>query len=175
MWEGPQCPDSSVKDAPHSSDLRLHRLSQTPATFFVTKSLHPKKAILDESVRDIIVSALAFGVKHKRIHLRAFVVMPDHWHALCALREPWTLPKFMHDIMSYVGAKTAAILTTHETSWQDGYYDTRVKTANQFEFVASYIEQNPVMKELVEAAEDWLASSSKRKDLVTEPWPWVYD
>jgi len=101
--------------------------------------------------------------------------MPDHWHALFALREPWTLPKFMHDIMSYVGAKTAAILTTHETSWQDGYYDTRVKTANQFEFVASYIEQNPVAKELVEAAEDWLASSAKRKDLVTEPWPWVYD
>ena len=26
--------------------------------------------------------------------------MPDHWHALFALREPWTLPKFMHDMMS---------------------------------------------------------------------------
>jgi hypothetical protein len=37
--------------------------------------------------------------------------MPDHWHALFALREPWTLPKFMRDMMSFVGARTAALRT----------------------------------------------------------------
>jgi hypothetical protein len=57
-----------------------------------------------------------------------------------ALREPWTLPKFMHDMMSFVGAKTAALLRRHGASWQDGYYDTRIKTAKQFEFVTNYIE-----------------------------------
>src|SRR3989442_10788263 len=118
MWEGPQCPDSLMKDAPHSSDLRSHRLSNAPATFFVTKSLHPKKAILDESVRDTIVSALEFSVEHKRIHLRAFVVMPDHWHALFALRDGWTLPKFMHDLMSFVGGKTFQLLPREETLLQ---------------------------------------------------------
>ena len=76
--------------------------------------------------------------------------MPDHWHALFALREPWVLPKFMHAQMSYVAGKTAALLKNHNTSWQDGYYDTRVKTAKQFEFVSCYIEQNPVAKGLVE-------------------------
>jgi len=50
--------------------------------------------------------------------------MPDHWHALFALREPWTLPKFMHHKMSYVGAKTSALLTNNKMSWQDGYYNT---------------------------------------------------
>jgi len=53
----------------------------------------------------MIVSALAFSVEHKRIHLRAFVVMPDHWHALFALRDKWALPRFMHDLMSFIGAK----------------------------------------------------------------------
>jgi len=101
--------------------------------------------------------------------------MPDHWHALFALREPWVLPKFMHDMMSYVGGKTSALLTKHKTSWQDGYYDTRVKTAKQFEFVARYIEQNPVAKGLVETPEEWDASSASRKDLVTDPWPWLLD
>jgi REP element-mobilizing transposase RayT len=73
----------------------------------------------------MIVSALAFAMQRERIYLRAFVVMPDHWHALFALREPWTLSKFMHDMMSYVGGKTAACLQSHNTAWQDGYYDTQ--------------------------------------------------
>jgi REP element-mobilizing transposase RayT len=159
----------------HSRNLRLHRLSDTPATFFITKSLLPKKAVLEEAAREIIVSAFAFAVQQQRIYLRAFVVMPDHWHALFALREPWTLPRFMHNLMSYVGGKTNAVLTKHKTCWQDGYYDTRVKTAKQFEFVARYIEQNPVAKGLVERPEEWDAVSASRKDLVTDPWPWLLD
>ncbi len=159
----------------HSRNLRSHRLTDIAATFFITKSLNPKKPVLDEAARQVVVSALAFAKEQHRIYLRAFVVMPDHWHALFALREPWTLPKFMHDMMSYVGAKTAAALKRRQTSWQDGYHDIRVKTAKQFEFVTRYIEQNPVVKELVENPDEWDGSSASRKDLVTDPWPWLLD
>jgi REP element-mobilizing transposase RayT len=65
---------------------------------------------LDEAAREIIVSAFAFAIQQQRIYLRVFVIMPDHWHALFALREPWTLPKFMHHMMSHVGGKTSALL-----------------------------------------------------------------
>ena len=102
----------------HSRNLRLHRLSDTPATFFITKSLIPKKPILDKTAREITVSAFTFAVRQQRVYLRAFVVMPDHWHALFALHGSWTLPKFMHDMMSYVGGRTASLLNTHGTSWQ---------------------------------------------------------
>jgi len=159
----------------HSRNLRLHRLSDTPATFFITKSLLPKKPVLDEAARTIIVSALAFAVQKERIYLRAFVVMPDHWHGLFALRKPWTLPEFMHHTMSYVGRKTSVLLANYKTSWQDGYYDTCVKTAKQFRFVTYYIEQNRVAKGLVEKPDEWVASSAKRRELVTDPWPWLLD
>jgi Transposase IS200 like. len=159
----------------HSRNLRLYRLSDTPATFFITKSLLPKKAVLDQAAREIIVSAFAFAVHQQRIYLRAFVVMPDHWHALFALCEPWVLPKFMHALMSYVAGKTATLLKNHNTSWQDGYYDTRVRTSKQFEFVTRYIEQNPVARRLVERPDEWDASSARRKDLVMDPWPWLLD
>ena len=184
MWEGPECPDlmndKSRKVAvprkfPHSSNLRLHRWADASATFFITKSLHPKRAVLDIKARMIIVSAFSFAVEHNRIYLRAFVVMPDHWHALFALREPWALPKFMHDLMSFVGHKTDRLLRNHDTNWQDGYYDTHVKTAKQFKYVAYYIEQNPVVKGLVNAPDEWDASSAARKDLVTDPWPYLLD
>jgi REP element-mobilizing transposase RayT len=164
-----------MKPDPHSRNLRLHRLSDTPATFFITKSLLPKRPVLDEGAREIIVSAFAFAAEQQRVYLRAFVVMLDHWHALFALREPWTLPKFMHHMMSYVGGKTNTLLTHHKTSWQDGYYDTRVRTAKQFEFVTRYIEQNPVARGLVETPDEWNATSAKQRDLVTDPWPWLLD
>jgi putative transposase len=158
-----------MKPDPHSRNLRLHRLSDTPATFFITKSLYPKKPVLDQEAREIIVSAFAFSVRQRRIYLRAFVVRPDHWHALFALREPWILPKFMHDMMSYVGAKTSALLKRYQTSWQDGYYDTRVKTSKQFEFVANYIEQNPIERGLVEKPDEWQASSAQENRLSDKP------
>ena len=159
----------------HSRDLRLHRWTDASATFFITKSVHPKKPILDPEARVLIVSAFRFAVEKNRIYLRAFVVMPDHWHALFALREPWTLPKFMHDFMSYVGRKTDRLLSTHDTAWQDGYYDTHIKTARQFEYVAYYIEQNPVVKGLVDSPEQWDASSASCKDVVADPWPLIYN
>ena len=160
---------------PHSRNLRLHRWTDASATFFITKSLHPKKSFLNSTARAVIVSAFRFAVEHNRIYLRAFVVMPDHWHALFALREPWTLPKFMHHLMSFVGGKTNSLLVACETRWQDSCYDTRVKTAKQFEYFAYYIEQNPVVKGLVSLPEQWDASSASRKDLVTDPWPCLLD
>ena len=160
---------------PHSKNLRLHRLSDVSSTFFVTKSLRPKKPVLNSQLRQVIVEAFAFAVQSKRIYLRAFVVMPDHWHALIGLREPWTLPKFMHACMSHVGATTSAHLTKHHTAWQDGYYETLIKTARQFTYVALYIEENPVKKGLASTPEEWEEGSLKRKDLITDPWPWVFD
>jgi hypothetical protein len=50
-----------------------------------------------------------------------------------------------------------------------------VKTSKQFEFVTRYIEQNPVVKGLVEKPDKWIASSANRKDLLTDPWPWLLD
>ena len=81
----------------------------------------------------------------------------------------------MHDLMSYVARKTSDLLSTQGTTWQDNYYDTHVKTAKQFEYVACYIEQNPVVKGLADSPEQWDASSANCKDLVTDPWPLIYD
>ena len=162
-------------NSPHSRNLRLHRVVDEPETFFVTKSVHPKKPALDESAREIVVSALQFSLETHRIYLGAFVVMPDHWHALIALIEPWTLPKFMHAMMSFVGARTQKQLEANGTRWQDGYYDTLVRTGKQFSYVANYIEDNPVTRGLVEQREQWTASSAYRLDLISDPWPWFYD
>ena len=159
----------------HSRDLRRNRLSNVPATFFITKSLFPKRPPLDVDARKVVVSAFEFAVQEQRIYLRAFVVMPDHWHGLIALCEPWTLPRFMHAMMSFIAARTSPNMMNYNTAWQDTYYDTRIRTAKQFAYVQNYIEQNPVVRNLADKPDQWSASSASRPDLVTEPWPWFFD
>src|SRR5207247_10153943 len=65
---GALVPRPLVKPDPHSRNLRLHRLSDTSATFFITKSLLPKKGVLDEDARECLVSAFAFAVGQQRIY-----------------------------------------------------------------------------------------------------------
>ena len=60
--------------------------------------------------------------------------------------------------------------TKHHTAWQDSYYETLIKTARQFTYVSIYIEENPV-----KTPEEWEESSASRKDLITDPWPWVFE
>jgi putative transposase len=164
-----------MKELPHSRNLRLHRLADVPATFFVTKSLFPKRPLLTSELRQIITNSFRYALEHERIYLRAFVVMPDHWHALFAVREPWTLAKFMHSLMSHVAAETSSHLALHGSSWQDSYYEIWIRTPRQFGYIASYIEQNPVKAGFVESPPEWEASSAARTDLVTDPWPWLFD
>ena len=60
MWEGPQGPDpmsdngrkiAVLRPLPHSKNLRLHRWADASASFFITKSPHPKRAVLDIKAR----------------------------------------------------------------------------------------------------------------------------
>jgi len=163
------------KPDPHSRNLRLNRCKDVPATFFVTKSLLPKKPALDHEARAVVTSAFRFAVANERILLAAFVVMPDHWHGLFGLLGDWTLPRFMHGFMSFVGGTTAGTLKRWQTAWEDGYYDTKVKSLKQFDYVRDYIHQNPERKGLVQKAEDWDAISFREPDIITADWPWRFE
>jgi len=113
---------------PHSQNLRTYRVKNGPDNFFITKCIQPRKPILDPNLRQVIVSSFDSAVKRNRIQLGAFVVMPDHWHALFGLLGEWTLPKFMHSFMSFIGGKTVTVLEGSGCAWQEGYYDTRIRS-----------------------------------------------
>lgn len=161
--------------APHSSNLRVHRRTETGVAYFVTKCIRPPKAILGPDDRAVVVEAFRYAAQNRRIILAAFVVMPNHWHALFGLLEGWTLPRLMHSLMSFVGANTCARLAQEDCRWQDGYYETWIRSARQFDYVAHYIVENPVRKQLVERAELWDATSLRTPELVTELWPWEFE
>ena len=124
----------------------------------IDSALHPSptpNASSDVYIADLILNTLKFSVEKNRILLAAFVVMADHWHALFAVDQNQTLPKVMSLINSWIGNKTAEILNTKNTQWQDGYHDCRIRSGKQFRYVRHYIENNPVDKGLVRSINDW--------------------
>ena len=162
--------------SPGCNALRRGRVSLPSQSYLLTTVTHGRVPIfLNPEVALATCRRIGEASLWRNARLLCWVLMPDHWHALFALVAPWTLSKFMHDMMSFVGARTQRQISANGTRWQGSYYDTLVKTAKQFSYVADYIEQNPVAKGLVEQPDQWRASSAHRVDLVTDPWPWFYD
>ena len=160
-------------DNPHSANLRLHRRMDAPGSFFVTKTLQPRKLIISAQIAEIIAETWSFYVQNKKIYLGAFVVMPDHWHVLLATSENTTLPACIRAAARWISRHTNEHIKQHGCRWQDGYYDTRIRSAKQFEFVRNYIEMNPVRAELVQQPEEWPWSSAniRYKKHLSDAWP----
>ena len=162
---------------PHSANLRKFRCTQESATFFVTKCLEPRKKVLAGPIAKTICKGLCYYAENEEIMLAAFVVMPDHWHALFATLNGETIKQRMHTAGSWIGRSVNNHLRKQGVKWQDGFYETRIRSSKQFSYVLHYIEHNPVRAGLTEQKENWLWSSAfpDNKRFLSLPWPWMFE
>jgi len=159
---------------PHSCNLRKHR--QEHGTFFVTKCLQPKLGVIKEDVAEVICSALCFSASKQQILLAAFVVMPDHWHALFGCQDEKEISKRMAALNRWISRRSSSHLKAFNVTWQDNFYETRIKSARQFQFIRGYVEENPVRAGLVSSISDWPWSSANPRfqETLSLPWPWTF-
>jgi REP element-mobilizing transposase RayT len=148
-YTGQKMPPS--ESSPHSRNLRLHRQREGPGIFFVTKCLEPRKPVIGELVAAEVCSALSFYVEKKLIYLGAFVVMLDHWHVVLATADGKTVSHRVQNLGRWIGRTGDDILSAEGCHWQDGFYETRIRSAKQFQFVCAYVEENPVRAKLVKS------------------------
>ena len=74
---------------------RLRRIEDTDRIFFITTNLDPGAAPLAPAERGIVLDWLGKVRVRHRFLLLAYVVMPNHAHALLAV-VPGSLQKIMH-------------------------------------------------------------------------------
>ena len=90
--------------------------------------------------------------------LHAFVVMPNHVHAL------WTpqisLPELMRRIKGPTAYQANRLLGRSAAFWQQEYFDRMVRNREEFNSIQRYIEWNPVKAGLAGAPEDFPYSSA---------------
>jgi REP element-mobilizing transposase RayT len=99
-----------------------------------------------------------------------YVIMPDHIHFFCAPSKypasdfhKWM--KFWKRLSTQMmseqsGGRLSSAVAGRVSSraaklWQDGCWDTQMRTSAQYEEKWQYIRNNPVRKGLVENADDW--------------------
>ena len=94
-----------------------------------------------------------------RYRLLAWVVMPNHVHALIEIQQT-PLAEVLHGWKSYTGKVANRWLKRSGDFWQAEYFDRFIRDEEHFRKAVHYIEWNPVKAGLVKSPEEWRFSSA---------------
>jgi REP element-mobilizing transposase RayT len=147
------------------SALRRGRFSQTGAGYFLTICTAEKRIGLADSViaGAILSEAKAMSADGTWL-LRCAVVMPDHLHLLIELGARLPLAKTVQRLK----AKTSASLRTAELQWARGFFDRKLRPADELLPLFLYIYLNPYRAGLLTSAQSWSPYYCCEAD-----WSWV--
>ena len=145
----------------HQGDLRKGRFSQKYGLYLVTKCVAHGHS-LTAAQRCDVAQAMHYVRGSGFTLLHAFVVMPDHWHALISLTEACTLDQVVWKICRRARYRWRDAVCGGY-SWQEGYHDHKVREGESVVSVVRYVEANPVRKGLCEVADEWDHSSAHRE------------
>jgi putative transposase len=88
--------------------------------------------------------------------LHAFVIMPDHFHALITPAPDVSLEKAMQFIKGGFSFRLKSKLDV----WMRSFNESQISTEEKFMSCVRYVEENPVRKGLVAAAGEYAFSSA---------------
>jgi REP element-mobilizing transposase RayT len=96
-----------------------------------------------------------------RYSLHAWVVMPNHVHALFTPQGDWSLSKILGSWKSYTSKQANLVINSSGKFWQEDYFDRYIRDDDHFYDALTYIEFNPVAAGLCSRPEDWTFSSAR--------------
>jgi hypothetical protein len=80
----------------------------------------------------------------------AWVIMPNHVHALFSLCEGWRLEKILQSWKRFSAHEINRLMGRTGTMWQEDYYDRMIRDGDRFRKCVEYIRSNPVKAGLPE-------------------------
>jgi putative DNA methylase len=120
---------------------------------------HGECHLRDPRIASLVEEALQhFDGSRYRLH--AWVVMPNHVHALVTPLYENSLSSIVQGWKSFTAKQANAILSRAGTFWQADYFDRYIRDENHWNRVLAYIHENPVKAGLCERAEAWRWSSA---------------
>lgn len=112
-----------------------------------------------DDIGKLVANALCY-FDGERYHLHAWVVMPNHVHAVLSPNGSHTLSSILHSWKSYTANEANCLLGRKgRTFWQRESYDHLVRDEEDFIRVCNYTLNNPVKTGLCQKAEEWPLSS----------------
>ena len=121
-----------------------------PTIVFLTVCTHDRRPWLGTDAAHAAIvkawtAAQAWLVGYYRL-------MPDHAHLFCAPRD---LAITLDNWVKYWKRILRRNTGHGDWVWQTGHWDTRLRRRDNYQQKWAYVRQNPVRKQLVEAADAW--------------------
>ena len=113
----------------------------------------------DPRIAEIVRRAL-LHFRGERYELHAWVIMPNHVHALATIESGHSLAEILHSWKSFSATRVNRALRRSGRFWQREYFDRFIRDETHFASVKEYIEENPVTARLCERKEQWVFGSA---------------
>jgi len=140
---------------------RIARRVRQAGVYFVTTDTWQKHPLFINTVMaNIVVDQIVSRRDRGFYALHAFVVMPDHLHVLLTPSETTSIEKAMQMIKGGSAHKIGLERPNEFPVWHLGFHDRWIRDTEEYRSSKSYIEQNPVVARLSEAAEGYPFSSA---------------
>jgi REP element-mobilizing transposase RayT len=110
---------------------------------------------LEPAAADIVAAVLSSDDAWKDCLLLAWVLMPDHWHALVELGEDGNLAKAMHLVKGRSSHALSRATGRPGPLWEPGYHDRALRQDDDVVVAARYVIANPIRAGLVDKAADY--------------------
>jgi REP element-mobilizing transposase RayT len=119
------------------------------------------QCFLKEQKIAITVEQSLLHFQNVRYYLHAWVIMPNHLHALLTPLRPFLLSQIIGNFKSFSANAANKKLNRKGPFWFKDYFDRYIRNEEHFNTVRYYIEQNPVTAGLCADASDWPFSSAR--------------
>jgi REP element-mobilizing transposase RayT len=120
----------------------------------------------DYRVAEVAENALLY-FDGQRYVLHAWVVMPNHVHALFTAIEGFELSRILHSWKSFTAKAANEVLGQSGQFWQEDYFERYIRNNRHYAMTLEYIEMNPVIAGLCGRKEDWGFGSARRRSTST--------
>ena len=145
---------------------KLHRFLLDNQCYRVVSATRDRTPVfLDPDCASLVVEAIQF-VRHERAYVLAYVVMPEHLHALLVPRNGASISQLLQSIKGYTARHVNEKLDRLGPLWQRSFYDRMIRDERQLLKTVESVHMNPVMAGLVEDPEKYPFSSAREGDLV---------
>ena len=140
---------------------RILRRVRQAGVYFVTSHTWQRRALFSKPDPARILLEQIVECRARQFYgLHAFVIMPDHFHALLTPGPETTLEKAMQMIKGGSAHRIRKELLYTFPVWQPGYHDRWIRNSEEYAVRKLYIEQNPVKARLVEKGQDYSLGSA---------------
>jgi REP element-mobilizing transposase RayT len=124
---------------------------------------HGECFLRDPRVATLIENTLRFH-HGQRFDLLAWVVMPNHVHAVLKVGDTTPLSKIIQNWKSISAVAANKLVGRSDDYWQEDYWDTFMRDEEQTRKAVRYIENNPVKARFCRTPEEWPFSSARFRD-----------